>query len=122
MASNVYSLAQEWVYHKTAYLFAIYADDIMVGFVMMGFQIYNIWRFMIDIRYQRKGYGKNALRLSIDYLCNEFNVNEVFLSFEQNNIVAEKLYDCLCFKRTGEVVGEEIEMRLDLKSLNPIKL
>jgi diamine N-acetyltransferase len=118
VASNVYSLAQAWVCYKTAYPFAIYADDIMVGFVMMGFyeekQIYTIWRFMIDTRYQKKGYGKNALQLSIDYLRKEFNVNEIFLSVEPNNIVAEKLYDSLGFKRTGELAGEEIEMRLDI--------
>lgn len=118
VASNVYSLAQAWVYHKTAYPFAIYADDIMVGFVMMGFyeekQLYTIWRFMIDTRYQRKGYGKIALQLSIDYLRKEFNANEIFLSFEPNNLVAEKLYDSLGFKRTGELAGEEIIMGLDI--------
>ena len=36
VASNVYSLAQAWVYYETAYPFAIYADDVMVGFIMLG--------------------------------------------------------------------------------------
>ena len=119
VASNVYSLAQAWVYQKTAYPFAIYADGIMVGFVMMGFyeekQVYTIWRFMIDTRFQGRGYGKKALQLSIDYLCQEFDVNEIYLSFEQNNVVAEKLYYSLGFQRTGELAGDEIEMRLAIK-------
>lgn len=118
VASNVYSLAQAWVFQKTAYPFAIYADGVMVGFVMMGFyeekQAYTIWRFMIDARYQGKGYGKKALQLSIDYLRKEFDVNEIFLSFEQTNAVAEKLYSSMGFQRTGEMAGEEVEMRLDI--------
>jgi diamine N-acetyltransferase len=37
VASNTYSLAQAWVYYKTAYPFAIYSDETMVGFIMMGY-------------------------------------------------------------------------------------
>ena len=119
VAPNVYSLAQAWVYYETAYPFAIYADDVMVGFIMLGYyaerNIYNIWRFMIDARYQKRGYGKSALQLSIDYLVKEFNVDEIFTSFEPNNIVAEKLYVSVGFNRTGEIEDDgEIVMRLDI--------
>ncbi len=69
VASNMFSLAQAWVYYETAYPFAIYSDDIMVGFIMLGYyekkSIYNIWRFMIDEKYQRKGYGKATLLLAV---------------------------------------------------------
>ena len=116
VASNVYSLAQAWVFNDTAYPFAIYADDKMVGFVMMGYysekNLYTIWRFMIDERYQRNGYGKAALQLSIEYLIQKFSVNEVYLSFEPNNTVAEKLYSNAGFARTGEIDDGEIVMRL----------
>jgi len=119
VAPNVYSLAQAWVYYETAYPFAIYADDVMVGFVMLGYyaerNIYNIWRFMIDARYQKRGYGKSALQLSIKYLVKEFNADEIFTSFEPNNIVAEKLYVSVGFNRTGEIEDDgEIVMRLDI--------
>jgi diamine N-acetyltransferase len=120
VASNIYSLAQAWVYYETAYPFAIYADGVMVGFVMMGYHteknIYNIWRFMIDSRYQKRGYGKIAVQLSIEYLRKEFNVSEVFLSFQPKNMAAEKLYSSLGFKRTGEVENGEVVMRLDIKN------
>ena len=120
VASNEYSLAQAWVFYDTAYPFAIYAEDKMVGFVMMGYypekDIYDIWRFMIDEQYQNKGYGKAALQLSIEYLKNEFHVKEIFLSFEPNNTIAERLYSKAGFKRTGEIDDGEIVMRLILKN------
>ena len=116
VASNTYSLAQAWVFYETAYPFAIYADNVMVGFIMMGFykpkSIYNIWRFMIDERFQGKGYGKQALLLAIKYLKEKYNVHEIFLSFEPNNIIAEKLYKSVGFQRTGEIEDGEIVMCL----------
>jgi len=118
VASNVYSLAQAWVFHETAYPFAIYADEVMVGFVMMGYYeskgIYDIWRFMIDKRFQGKGYGKAALRLSIHYLVDRFSVNDIYLSFQPGNTVAEKLYSDAGFQRTGEMDGSEIVMCLKM--------
>lgn len=36
VSTTVYSLAQAWLYRKTAFPFAIYADNTMVGFVMLG--------------------------------------------------------------------------------------
>jgi len=116
VASNVYSLAQAWVHYENAYPFAIYAGDVMVGFVMMGYDSeknrYIIWRFMIDKRYQNKGYGKAALALSIKHLAEKYNVNEIFLSFEPANHIAERLYDSFGFMKTGEVDHGELVMRL----------
>lgn len=116
VASNVFSLAQAWVFYKTAYPFAIYAGEKMVGFVMMGYDekknLYDIWRFMIDERYQKMGYGKAALQLSIEYLRREHGAKEIFLSFEPDNVAAEGLYSGAGFVRTGEVDDGEIVMRL----------
>ena len=118
VASNTYSLAQAWVFYDTAYPFAIYADDTMVGFIMMGFckpkGIYNIWRFMIDEHFQGKGYGKAALLLAVKYLKEKHNANKVFLSFEPGNAAAEKLYSNIGFQRTGEVEDDEIVMCLNV--------
>ena len=116
VASNIYSLAQAWVYQNTAFPFAIYADNILVGFIMMGYyevkNNYTIWRFMIDEKYQNKGYGKKSLRLAINYLVENFKVNEVLLSVEPNNHIAKNLYTSLGFNETGELEGSEIEMKL----------
>ena len=109
-----------WRKHGFLMTLHIHLQYIMVGFVMMSYyaekNLYDIWRFMIDERFQNKGYGKAALQLSIEYLCKEFNVKEIFLSFEPNNAVAEKLYSNAGFRRTGEMDGNEIIMRLDIVS------
>ena len=118
VASNEYSLAQAWVFYDTAYPFAVYAHDKMVGFVMMGYYaekgIYDIWRFMIDKRYQKMGYGKAALKLSIEYLIREFHVGEIYLSFEPSNTAAERLYSAAGFERTGDMEDGEVVMKLSI--------
>ena len=118
VASNTYSLAQAWVFYETAHPLAIYADDTMVGFIMMGFYkpkgIYNIWRFMIDEGFQGKGYGKAALLLAVNHLKEKYDADKVFLSFEPDNTAAEKLYSSVGFQRTGEVEGDEIVMCLNV--------
>jgi diamine N-acetyltransferase len=115
VASNVYSLAQAWVFNDYAYPFAIYADDVMVGFIMMGYDkdkgIYDIWRLMIDMRYQGRGYGRAALLMGIRYLEENRNAREIFLSYEPENTVAEKLYESAGFRKTGDIEGGEIVMR-----------
>ena len=116
VAANIYSLAQAWLYYKTAFPFAIYDGDVLVGFIMLGYyelkNCYNVWRFMIDERYQGKGYGKAALLLGIRYLTETYGVSEIFLSVVPENIVAENLYRSVGFERTGEMSGSEAVMCL----------
>ena len=115
VASNLFSLAQAWVYYETAYPFAVYADDVMVGFIMMGYdrdkKTYDIWRLMIDRRYQGNGYGKAALLLGVGFLSDKYKTREIYLSFVPENSVAEKLYESAGFRRTGEMDGGEAVMR-----------
>ena len=70
VSTTAYSLAQAYVYQENAYPFAIYADDILVGFIMFGFyesrNQYTLWKFLIDKCHQNKGYGKTALLLGIE--------------------------------------------------------
>ena len=117
VTSNVYSLAQARVYYDTAFPFAIYADDTMVGFIMMSFykpkSVYGIWRLMIDKHYQGKGYGRASVLLAIKYLKDRFNAKGIFLAIELDNIVAEKLYSGVGFQRTGEIEDNQIVMRFD---------
>lgn len=116
VSSNAHSLAQAYVYYNTSYPFAVYADNMMIGFIMLGYyeaqNCYTIWKFMIDTKYQNQGYGKIALKLGIDYLVERFNVKEVYTAYESNNSVARKLYTSIGFRETGEVDGNDIGMRL----------
>ncbi len=53
------SLAQAYVYRDTAFPFAVYAENKVVGFIMLGYyesrKQYTLWKFLIDKEYQGKG-------------------------------------------------------------------
>ena len=119
VAPNVYSLAQAWVMGRAACPFAVYAGDVMVGFVMVGYykkmDVYGVRRLMIDQKHQSKGYGRAALRLAVGYLARETGVRSVYLSYSPDNKAAEALYASEGFVRVGELERYgEILMRLDL--------
>ena len=121
VSSNVHSLAQAWIYYETAFPFAVYADNIMVGFIMLGYyetkSYYTLWKFMIDEKYQNKGYGKKALKLGIDYLVDCFKVKEIYTAYYSTNHIARNLYASFGFRETGEVEGSEVGMRLNIDDL-----
>ena len=110
-----YSLAQAWVYRDTAYPFAIYVKDMPVGFVMMGFyevkQQYTIWKLLIDERYQRRGYGRQAVGLAKQYLVDTFGAAEIYLGVHEDNTDAIRLYESAGFIATGERDGKQLEMK-----------
>uniref|UniRef100_UPI002583D298 GNAT family N-acetyltransferase n=1 Tax=Ruminococcus sp. TaxID=41978 RepID=UPI002583D298 len=76
------SLAQAYAYNDNAYPFAVYSDDEIVGFIMMGYyevkQYYTLWKFLIDKDHQRRGYGRQALALGIKFLKDRFDVDSVY--------------------------------------------
>ena len=93
VSSTAHSLAQAWVYKDTAFPFAVYADDEIVGFVMLGYyeerSQYTLWKFLIDEKHQHKGYGRKALKLAVQYLIDRFNVAEIFTGVAYGNDVAQ---------------------------------
>lgn len=120
VSSVVHSLAQAWVYKNTAFPYAIYADGLLVVFVMLGYyearNQYTLWKFMIDEKYQHKGYGKKALLLAIKYLATNFKVKEIFTGCALQNDVAKKLYRCVGFEEAGEFDEFQLEMKLLIDS------
>ena len=82
VSTTAYSLAQAYVYRGNAYPFAIYADDTLVGFIMFGFyelrNQYTLWKFLIDEKYQNKGYGKMALLLGIENMKKQHVIKEMY--------------------------------------------
>ena len=116
----VRSLAQAYVYYHQCTPFGIYAGKTMVGYVMViydrGTGEYNIWHLMIDRRYQGMGYGKQAVRLCLDYIRQEpFGPgNIVLLTCHEENTTAVSLYKSLGFQETGNRDETEIEMKLTL--------
>ena len=107
-----------------AFPFGIYEGDTPVGFLMIGYDTddywddapaiakgnYNLWRLMIDQAYQSKGYGKEAVKLALDFIetfpCGA--ADYCWLSYEPENQVAAKLYRSFGFEETGDMDGEEL--------------
>ena len=71
VASNMYSLVQA-SYEDGLYPLGIFNEDEMIGFLLYDYdEELNGWsfsRFMIDIKYQNKGFGRKALEKFI-YKC-----------------------------------------------------
>lgn len=116
-----------------AYPFGIYDDDLPVGFCMIGYGVddywedapeiayhnYNLWRLMIDKRYQHRGYGREAIKLALDFIrtkpCGD--AEYCWLSYEPENEITKELYHSFEFEETGDMDGEEIIAALRLSSL-----
>lgn len=111
----------------TAFPFGIFDDKTPVGFLMIGHNEaafdelcedevpeilrnnYTVWRLMIDEKYQQKGYGREAVRLALEFIrtfpCGK--AEYCVLSYEPENIIAKKLYASFGFEETGEIAGGE---------------
>ena len=113
-----------------AFPFGIYDDEQLVGFLMIGFDKddywddapdiangnYNLWRLMIDQKFQHRGYGKRAVELALEFVrtfpCGK--ADYCWLSYEPENVVAKELYASFGFAETGEKDGEELIAALKL--------
>ena len=113
-----------------AFPFGVFEDEVPVGFVMVGYDVdesfenppqiaygnYSIWRLMIDEKYQRRGYGRQALRLALEFVrtfpCGK--AEYCYLSYEPENAGAKRLYSEFGFQENGEMDGEEIVAVLKL--------
>jgi diamine N-acetyltransferase len=117
VASNARSIAEAY-FAEEAWFRAIYADETPVGFVMVSEAPekgeYFLWRFMIDARYQGKGYGRRALELVIQYVRTRPNAKELLTSHVKGNERAGHVYRKVGFEYTGEVWGIELAMKLEL--------
>jgi diamine N-acetyltransferase len=119
VAPNAVSLAQA-TYEPEWLPLAIYDEDTMVGFVMYGRNHKDgdknwIMRLMVDSQYQRRGHGRAAMQEVIRRLRQEPDCDEIAISYEAENVVAERLYLSLGFRKTGEVIYVETVARLNLE-------
>lgn len=127
VATNNSSIIEAYIAiteNNHVFTFGIYNDDTPIGFLMIGFDVnsddegapkiakgnYNIWRLMIDKKFQGKGLGKKAMDLALDFI-NTFpcgTAKYCWLSYESDNDVARQLYKSVGFVETDEKDGEEI--------------
>lgn len=113
-----------------AFPFGVYDGDTPVGFFMVGFGTdeywenppeiaknnYNLWRLMIDERYQNRGYGKETMGLALDFIRTQpcGKAEYCWLSYEPENEVARRLYYSFGFRETGDMDEEEVIAALKL--------
>ena len=120
VSSTAHSLAQAYVYKEKAFPFAIYADDVLVGFIMLGYykerKQYTLWKFLIDKEYQNRGYGRAALTQGIAYLQEKFGVCEIYTGVALGNEVAKRLYGSCGFVETGLVGFGMEEMKYSINN------
>lgn len=127
VATNSSSIIEAYIAiteNNHVFTFGIYKDDTPIGFLMIGYDVnsndegapkiakgnYNIWRLMIDKKFQRKGFGKKAMDLALEFIstfpCG--TAKYCWLSYESDNNVARQLYKSVGFVENNEKDGEEI--------------
>ncbi|MBR5931006.1 MAG: GNAT family N-acetyltransferase [Lachnospiraceae bacterium] len=115
------SLAQAYVYREQCQPFGIYAEEEMVGYVMVIYDYdipeYDIWHMMIDESEQGKGYGSKAFDCVMDYIRTKpfGDSDRVALTCNKNNSIARKLYESKGFAATGNEDEDEIELAMTMQ-------
>lgn len=117
VAPNAISIAEAY-FEPRAWFRAVYAREEPVGFVMLYADPeqarYFLWRFMIDARHQRRGYGRRALELLVEHVRARPGASELLVSCVPGERSPEPFYAGLGFARTGLVEHGEIVLRLPI--------
>lgn len=100
---------------------AIYKEEKVVGFLMYCPEIetaekdlYWLFRFMVDVEYQKQGIGKVALELALNEISKN-NCCKINIIYSPKNWVAAKLYASFGFKQVGTAEDGDIIVQ---KSIN----
>lgn len=126
--SNAFSLAES-LYEGKGTSMGLYDGETLVGYAMYGWyseKEESAWldRFMIDQKFQGKGYAKRFLVLLIELFQQKFNCKKIYLSLHPENKLAMKIYESFGFRLTGDiddsgpVVGVVMELLIHEKSCN----
>jgi diamine N-acetyltransferase len=120
------SLASAYVYRDCIYPFAIYNGEELIGFIMTRYnQEYNnhfIWQFMIDKKYQKKGYGTKAIVELIDWIISHFDCPNIITTVIEGNMYVEQMYKKLGFKQMGELENGETDFILKVEEYKASKV
>lgn len=101
--------------------YALYADRDLVGFTELAYEPgsldnYWIFHFFIDHHYQRQGYGKQAIRLLLQYIRDHHpQCQAIQLTVHPENDRAKRLYSGVGFRPTGAIFSDEPIYRLTLE-------
>jgi diamine N-acetyltransferase len=103
-----------------ALYWAIYAEETPVAFVMIADEVgspdyiaHYLWKLLIDVRYQQRGFGTATLDLIVEYFRNR-GVGTMRTSAGQGEGSPVTFYERYGFERTGDLHGDEILLRLEI--------
>jgi diamine N-acetyltransferase len=117
VAPNSMSIAEAY-FEPKAWFRAIYADEEPVGFLMLYDDAdtpkYYVWRLMIAAEYQRRGYGRCAMELLLDYVRSRPGAAVVTVGSIPGEGSPQAFYESLGFVDTGELSGGENILQLEL--------
>jgi diamine N-acetyltransferase len=115
VADNVYSLAES-KFDPDARPRAIYAGKRIVGFLMYEIDgcKATIYRFMIDRRHQRRGYGRAAVSEALRKFRSMRGLRTVAISYMPANRPARQFYASLGFREVGLDTDGEMIAKLKL--------
>ena len=121
---NIFSLAEAYAHSdlnptdaETYYRCipkAVYNDDELIGFTLISYEkecdyddmpAYEIYRLMIDKKYQQQGYGKEVLQQIIDYIKTfpYGEVDNIYACWHPENQASQKL----CLSQGFEIIGRD---------------
>lgn len=116
-------LARGYVYRScNAKVFGIAGDGQVVGVALVKDMdeepaCYDLQQFMIDSRFQNKGYGTEALRLILSLLSEEGKYGQVEVCVNKDDAAAIRVYEKVGFEDTGyidESVPDCLNLMYDL--------
>lgn len=118
VASNVTILARAYAYRNyNSKVYAVYNEDNPIGLIMQRDYLRDnkviciLDQFMIDKKYQGKGFGKKTMELWLSMIKNEGKYDSIMLCYIEGNLEAEKMYKKLGFVRCPEEDdGDELVM------------
>ncbi|RIK57207.1 MAG: diadenosine tetraphosphatase [Chloroflexi bacterium] len=128
VSPNQLSLAQAYA-ERWWQPYGIYADETIVGFVLYGRWpatgvsphhtaaepgVHHVLRFMIDARYQGRGYGRAGMERVIEQIKAEPGAHAITISYDPSNTVMARLCAGAGFEPTGRLIDDEIEARLSI--------
>ena len=113
------SFAIAWLSRNSAKPLIINNNEETIGFVLLvvdesdeNLGVCYLSRFMIDKDYQRKGYGRSAMKIVCDYARHSLECKSIRLSYSPKNIAAKCFYEDFGLSVSEEMNNDEIVMTL----------
>ena len=120
VASNVQSLAECYLYRKNndVFPYSISYNDTPVGFLLIytdeDEKSLTVWRFMIDKKFQHRGYGRQAILLIEEAFRSKGNYEFIVSTYKPDNMASANLFKSLGYLQSSINAHDEIVVKKKL--------